>query len=366
MKPLEQVFEEWKANHETLRQEILKRVVRWEYSTGPRYEIVPFRLLLSGVSPGRLLKAPKGTGNEHHYGFDADNRLVLQRDVFDGQPSHDVMFFHDGNTAMGGYVRSTGTVCWVSQCQFDGPRLLTEDNLVQDYSKLRRDHREYEWEQGRLIAMKEKGNVTEYMYDGGGELAAVRTTYEDGTSTYSYRRLPEGVTLETLAEKIRQRLLPAVQATAAAANIREPVYCLVLAYDGQGGDALPPCVGFGLETERKAWLMEHGKRAKDYLWNPAEFAHYEKDHTQLQDEELDADCDLFNQAAETRGSQGRAVRLLNQVAAELAKVSWKGKLCTTSDFVVFAVDYEGADLRKNMKQSVSESVLADLKKNKLV
>jgi hypothetical protein len=48
-------------------------------------------------------------------------------------------------------------------------------------------------------------------------------------------------------------------------------------------------------------------------------------------------------------------RLLNEVAAELNKRSWKGFLPTTDDFVVYAVDVDGDDLAKNLKEAVPES-----------
>jgi hypothetical protein len=41
-----------------------------------------------------------------------------------------------------------------------------------------------------------------------------------------------------------------------------------------------------------------------------------------------------------------------------AKFNWSHHLNTTDDFVVFAFDFEGADLRKNMKQSVTPQQLA--------
>ena len=64
-----------------------------------------------------------------------------------------------------------------------------------------------------------------------------------------------------------------------------------MAYDDEGNDTLPPTIGIGLESERQRWKTEHGKRAKDVVWNPAEFHHYEKSHTQLSDDALDEACD---------------------------------------------------------------------------
>jgi hypothetical protein len=45
---------------------------------------------------------------------------------------------------------------------------------------------------------------------------------------------------------------------------------------------------------------------------------------------------------------------------------WKGKLNTTDDFIVYAVDTDGADLRKNLKVSVPPKQLAKLKAARLI
>lgn len=58
--------------------------------------------------------------------------------------------------------------------------------------------------------------------------------------------------------------------------------------------------------------------------------------------------------------------LLNKVASDLGMLDWNGKLNTTDDFVVFAVDYEGSDLVKNLKKSVPAKTFARLKAAKMI
>ncbi len=66
-----------------------------------------------------------------------------------------------------------------------------------------------------------------------------------------------------------------------------------------------------------------------------------------------------------KGSNEPARKLIIQVAADLAKVDWSGKLNTTEDFIVYAVDTDLADLRKNLKLTVPPKQLAKLKAAKL-
>lgn len=178
--------------------------------------------------------------------------------------------------------------------------------------------------------------------------------------------LPHGVTLESLAQTIRSRLLNIVPRVAKAAGIREQVYSLALAYDGEGNGVLPPVLGFGLERERSKWIQRHGDKAVESLWNPAEFEHYEKPHTQFNDDELEQACRWYNDLMAKRRSDAPARKLLNEVASDLARIDWKPVLATTDDFVVYAVDLEGGDLRKNMRQSVPPDRLARLRAAKLI
>ncbi len=84
------------------------------------------------------------------------------------------------------------------------------------------------------------------------------------------------------------------------------------------------------------------------------------------DKKLDKACDLYNRELEYKGSNEPARKLILQVAADLARMDWNGKLKTTDDFIIFAVDTDGADLKKNLKLSVPSKQLAKLKAAKLI
>jgi hypothetical protein len=168
-----------------------------------------------------------------------------------------------------------------------------------------------------------------------------------------------------LSVLVEQKLLRLIPQAVASARIYEPVYCLALTYDPESA-CLPPLLGLGLEQERRACLEEHGRRAREFLWNPAEFAHFDTPALALDDPDLESLCDRFNAELDAKGSWEPARKLLNSVASQLRTLDWGGKIDTTPDFVAYAVDLELADLQKNLKASVPEALLAELKSNRLL
>jgi hypothetical protein len=61
-------------------------------------------------------------------------------------------------------------------------------------------------------------------------------------------------------------------------------------------------------------------------------------------------------------STARPIKLLNNIALELAKLDWSKHLNVTEDFVVYCVDLELRDLMKNLRKTVPRNVLAQLKR----
>ena len=153
-------------------------------------------------------------------------------------------------------------------------------------------------------------------------------------------------------------LIPELVSSAA---IREPIYCVALAYDDEGNDALPPTIGIGLESERQLWKVEHGKNAKEFVWNPAEFFHYEKSHTHFSDDALDEACDYLNGKWAEAGSVAPAAKLLMETAVTLNQTNWPASIQRTQDFVVYAITFEGNGLHKSLKASLTPEKFAKLK-----
>jgi hypothetical protein len=188
----------------------------------------------------------------------------------------------------------------------------------------------------------------------------------DGTLIELGQPLPKGITAKKLKATILDRMRLLIPEVVEKARVAEPIYCVSLGYDGEGNDVLPPLIGIGVESERSRWLQEHGTEAREWIWNPAEFYHFEKPHTQMEDDALEEACDLLNNHLTERGSLAPAVRLLLEVATKLNRATWPASIRKTADFVVYAVDFELGSLRRNMRASLSPEQFADLKARRLV
>jgi hypothetical protein len=188
----------------------------------------------------------------------------------------------------------------------------------------------------------------------------------DGTRFQLGQPLPKGVTVKSLKATIHNRLVELAIQVVAHAGIEAPIYCVLLGYDGEGNDVLPPSLGIGLESERQHWVSAHGKDAWQWLWNPAEFQYFEKPVTQLEDDGLAEACDLLNNHLAERESLAPAVKLVVGAAAALNKIAWPREIRRTEDFVVAAVDLEGANLSKNMKACLTPEQLAHLRAKHLL
>ncbi len=245
-------------------------------------------------------------------------------------------------------------------------RLLVEEECFRDGCFL---HTRFKYEGRRMVlqqSISEKGHAFYEIAFGPHDDQTYFRVRRDGTRFQLFQPLPKGMTLKSVKETTRDRLLAVVPQVVAAAKVAEPIYCLALAYDGEGSDALPPLLGIGLESERQRWQAERGNKAWQWVWNPAEFLHYEKPHTQLEDEALEEACDRMNSKLAECASMSPAIKLLVEVATELNRAVWPAEIQRTADFVAYAVDFELGSLRKNLKACVSSERLAELKAKKLL
>jgi hypothetical protein len=370
--PIARRFEAEQDAYERIASLCLPQVVRWEYAADIAWGWHPF-CVGEGETLATLDAAEEDT--DYAYGYDAHGRvrvvrshLRLWRKYPGSRPSEDFLRYSPDTIEVSEF--GPKQLIAVETVTLSGGRAIRIESFNHDgvYAWTTVD-----WDGDRVAKYRwcvPKLRVDcERVLDERGRTREEYRVKPDGTRVATGgadKPLPKGVTLKTLAETIRTRLLKVVPKVLRAARIREKVYCLALAYDGEGGGVLPPLLGLGLERERRKWIGKYQTRARDYLWNPAHFEHYEKPHTQLNDEALEEACRDYIEQLNRRGSDSPARKLLNEVAAELGRISWEGVLDTSADFVVFAVDFEGADLRKSMKQSIPAARLAGLKAAKLV
>jgi hypothetical protein len=350
-------------------------VVRWVFS---KQWIWSYQDLRRGPDEG-ILPGPEGAYFACGYNS-AEQPIVLiefeMREVVSPEgeaaprvPTKDALveefISHQGSTLdTARFVR--GELKDVQRLTFQDRTLI--ESLVRREDGLYAHHRTH-YEGGRTKleqCLSDNGSVVfEITYGPNGEQRFFRVR-RDGTRFELGQPLPKGVTLKSLKATVRARLIALIPQLVLSAGIREPIYCVSLAYDNEGNDPLPPLIGIGLESERRNWQSQHGKKARDYVWNPAEFTHFEKPYTQLEDEALEEACDYLNSKAAETGSPASAIKLLLEVATELNNLSWPEEILRTPDFLVYAVDLEQGDLRKNLRKFLSPENLRELKNKGLL
>jgi hypothetical protein len=159
---------------------------------------------------------------------------------------------------------------------------------------------------------------------------------------------------ERLLDLVGDLLIESIIQKVGTLNLEESVYCMSLVWSPGQLSSLPPYIWFGLNREREQWIVEYEDDAKMYFWNTAEFSI----HVDLSDDnDLIKSCQLLDQQSNLRDCWKDSMKMLNEVAKFLGKFDWSDRLQTTLDFVVFANDIEGSDLRQNFYVSVSPKLL---------
>ena len=379
MRPdVEQRFVTEAKTLQVLRERAKAEVVRWSFSTD---ELWSYEDLRKPGSDSSILPGPDGAF--HACGYDhADRPVVLQhfdwKEIIADSGSQkpalqripaketwaEEFISYQGDTLdVVRFVR--GELKAVYRLTFVDRLLIEKESFEDGFYR----HTRFKYERRRRVlqqSLSDSGQAFfEIAFGPHGEQSFFRVR-RDGTRAQLYQPLPKGITVKSVKETIRNRLLDLVPKVVALASIREPVYCVALAYDGEGNDVLPPAITIGLESERQRWQAEHGKDAWQWIWNPAEFQHYEKPHTQLEDETLEIASDQLNSKLAERDSLAPAIKLLVETATELNNASWPAEVQRTGDFVVYAVDLELGNLRRNLKSSLQPERLAELKANKFL
>ena len=365
MHPLEHRFEAEENVYHRLLKSCEANVVRWEYWNGFHWHWDPVEQMTYQDEWWKK-HPPKRTSKDkalYSYGYDAKGRVAAIRSGLPGKALSEMtqeFIRYTGATLISSTFLGADLL-EVSTANISGTRTVQVENVG---GRSGSGWYTIEWSGDRVSRMLfgELGKPPwlEERYNKAGKL----------TERIELARklwLPEGTNIKTLSKTIHQKLTSIVPKVIAKARIREPAYCLVLAYDGEGNGVIPPSLGIGLDSERRKRVRTNGNAAKDFIWNPAEFRHYETKQTTLPvDKKFEQACEWYNQLLEKKGSDKPARELLNRIVRDLAKLDWNGKLKTTDDFVVYAVDYEGGDLKKNLKKSVPPKVLSRLKAAKLL
>lgn len=356
MNPLLERFHKEQKALNRLKNLCESKVVSWEYWNWPIWYWDPEDFLEVRKYAKKVSKDKAQFG----LGRDKDGKVVLIRQ-FDVIAPRKLLYMdflrYSGHKIIGSQFLE-GDLCEVFECILVNGRIVRLECL---YGTVEWEWKSVEWRDDRVAAVTygayRRKPHAKVLYDKAGR----KLDTIDLTKPVKRKPLPRGVTMSGLAKEIRRRLVNAVIQTVIKARVKEPAYCLVLNYDCEGNPLLLPELGIGLDSERRALLKRGGRNAKLDIWDPENFSIFANNRTTLKDRKLDKACDLFNRELEYKGSDEPARKLILQAAADLARTDWKGKLNATQDFVVYAVDTDIADLRRNLKLTVPRKKLNQLK-----
>ncbi|MEU8004495.1 hypothetical protein AB0B66_25335 [Catellatospora sp. NPDC049111] len=340
-------------------------VKRWDWYTWPGLDPRPLRFERDLLKAGRRLDARPPIGRDVlRIGFDAEDRAVVTEE-YSG--------FLDGRLYYETFVRYDGDVVEAAHFDTDEPIYLHEyrfvDGLMRSADMIARrgSGREvYAYTEGRIsgVQIEHDGRARSTLtaeHDDHGLVRVVEVM--DRRSEVRYERPPAGFDLDAACRSIEDALLTLIPDAVARLTIDGPAACVALGYFQS--NALSFEVYAATPDERAALA------AIDVLaaWAPEDFAtstHVDLDDAAsvrlLRQELTLLDADDRDAAA---GSEiGR--RLMCAVAARLNLRDWSDVLPVTDDFVVYPVDLELVDLKRNLADCLPPDRLARLRERGLL
>ena len=317
---LAQVLERWKkafGQYRAFRATVEPVVMRWEWTTGERYSLLPFHF---NRYPGRasaLKKPPTSAGNYWQYGFDEQDRPRLRRsfgylDLQDIErlrrdrfhpsekdkvqetfflysdplveiieysispriPLHvEQVFFEDGRVVRYASFRLNGYTPLYSQKGRNPAALYTWLGPNGRFKQVE----QYLYDGNRLSSILlyiEQPGVPafeaedRFSYDEQGRLQRIDRLYQDGVKQLLHRKREKGETFQTIRESATQRMIAAIVERLRAENIQEKLSCIELSYQA-ALNYFPPHIHLGRESDRQKLLVSGNPTARFYVFSPA-------------------------------------------------------------------------------------------------
>ncbi|WP_424655567.1 hypothetical protein [Capnocytophaga leadbetteri] len=345
------LYDKAQENYPTLKAQVEAQVVRWFWAGGGvgLFSLEPFYFEQNRFPKSKILKdAPENAEDKYQYGVNANDEIIVERSYteFKGQCYETFYFREDSQIISYHFDYSKEKKCintkifvynngllqaiyaafkgnkWSQETMFyENDKLISCDWIGKD---------DYSAEKGF-----ERGFV--YTYDMLGELNSI--IGKDGGVWY--QKKDKKISYKKLSEKVAERFYTLLVPTVKEYSVKEPLYCLNIAFDYQC--VMPPTIGFGTESQRQKWKETLGKRANDLLWNTADYEHTVEIEAEQEDTAL---FELFNQETEMQEKESAATKLLVACAKRL-KEEWASLgIPSTDDFVVAVSDIEESFLKK--------------------
>ena len=343
------LYDQAQADYPKLKTQIEAQVVRWFWASGGvgLFSLEPFYFEQNHFSKSRILKdAPEDTDNKYQYGVNEKDEIIVERSYNEFEGLYDEEFYFREEKQIISYHFDSAPE---KEC-INTRIFIYKDGLLQSihsaYNNNTWSERTMYYEGNKLIRQEEKGldyysnpidNTLLYTYDVLGKLNSITS----GTGYVRYQKKDKKISYKKLSEKVAERFYALLVPTVKEYSVKEPLYCLNIAFDYQC--VMPPTIGFGTESQRQKWKETLGKRANDLLWNTADYEHTVEIEAEQEDTAL---FELFNQETEMQDKSSAATKLLVSCAKRL-KEEWASLgIPSTDDFVVAVSDIEESFLKK--------------------
>ena len=343
------LYNKAQENYPTLKAQVEAQVVRWFWAGGGvgLFSLEPFYFEQNRFPKSKILKeTPENTEDKYQYGVNANNEIIVERSYNEFEGLYDEEFYFREEKQIISYHFDSAPE---KEC-INTRIFIYKDGLLQSihsaYNNNTWSERTMYYEGNKLIRQEEKGldyylnpidNTLFYTYDILGKLNSITS----GTGYVRYQKKDKKISYKKLSEKVAERFYTLLVPTVKEYSVKEPLYCLNIAFDYQC--VMPPTIGFGTESQRQKWKETLGKRANDLLWNTADYEHTVEIEAEQEDTAL---FELFNQETEMQEKESAATKLLVACAKRL-KEEWASLgIPSTDDFVVAVSDIEESFLKK--------------------
>lgn len=376
---------EMAARRAALREDVLKRVVRWQWASfeSKLHRFEPLVREREDFRSRKLLPGPPGE-YEHaeQYGYDERGRIVVARETHNparSSPYREELIRHHDQLVESWTYWSNGEPLWVRLFRSDehGRLRFAAEAGVDDSL-----HTEiYLWEGDRAVEIRSvsdspaHGGITmreveEVEYDDAGHAAAIYSTWQSSEGSRDrhivWRARSAGPSAATLArrigESLRAHLVQAVRA-----GVPFAPWAAVLYY----GDEQPlrhgslVITGAAVREHFEAQTREAGddEWARLALWNPAEWLSSDiPDVRQFWFDELASDLsDLIAEYEAMLAGEDEVhsdgVKIIRRVAKRLY-ADLSEALDVAPGFVAYPLDLELTELPKGLKAIVPRDVFA--------
>jgi YD repeat-containing protein len=320
-------FKDAPRRRKSLKAAAERAVVRWEWASWGRPAIEPFTFERGGFAPGKPIAKPRGTPKSgvHAYGYDAEGRLVLEREHTSWKGlTKDTYFVHTDEGIEEWHFdkewAGEARVINVGWYEVDEERRVVSSWFAYAHGKPVKHT--YLWKKGLLRQIT--GPVDERLsYDKDGQLTTVT---KDGQ--VSYTRAVPGQLLADLAPAIAKELEASIRKQVAKLRSEEQVRALVLVIDEENYRyTLPPILAAPTVSERAR--------------HPAEWELFDVDELEYETKKLLALCDTANQDIWQNERFREAHAVVKGVAAKLTARAPAGRgWRRAKGFTCFVVNLE--------------------------